>query len=303
MMKILIGSYNKGIYEVIIDNKTNRFIDKKMINDYSKTSYLMADLDLSFIYSKDDLGYIKIGTQDLLLNEGPTHLSYDQKNNSIYTSFYGAGLLKVLREKDGWFIDQEIKYEQGSNIHYASFIETVNQVGVVDLKYNKIFFYENNNKLELKQTLTFDKDYGPRHFIAHPTLPIIYVLSELIPTIHVLIYEDGSFKEKAQFELEKGAGSAIRISNDGLNLFAAVRFSNLLYHFNLDTNGNLTFNQVYSTYGDHPRDFDLINNDKHLVVLNMYSNNLTLFELKDNKLILRDKDFELDQGASIIYCK
>lgn len=302
-MKILIGSYNKGIYEVGINLDSKVFESKKMISNVLKPSYLMKDLNLSYIYSKNDLGYIKIENQDVLLEDGATHLSYDNHNNVVYTSFYGAGKLKVLKKNDVWHINQTITYPAGTNIHYASYIPNVNQVGVVDLGHDKIYFYDYSNQLILKSTYEFDKGFGPRHFINHPILPIIYVISELIPTVHVLEYKDDVWVETNSFKLEKGAGSAIRISSCGKHLFAAVRFSNLLYHFNVDQNGNISLNEVYPTMGDHPRDFNLINNDKYLVILNMHSDSLTLYELSNNKLILRDSNFNLDHGASIIYNK
>lgn len=302
-MKILVGSYKTGIYEVTIDENKKKFHEKRLFNNLDKASYLINDLDLSYIYSKDNFGYVKVGNDDVLLTESATHLSYDNINEAVYVSFYGAGLLKVLRKNSIWKVDETISYPEGSHIHYASYIPSVNLLGVVDLGHNKVYFYENKEKLTLKNIVEFDQNFGPRHFINHPSLPIIYLLSELVPTIHVLMYKDDTWVEIDRIQLEKGAGSAIRVTNDGKHLFAAVRFSNLLYHFNIKDDGNLVFNNVYKTLGDHPRDFNLISDDKYLVIANMHSDNLTLFELVDNKLVLRDSDYFLNHGASIIHYK
>lgn len=301
-MKILVGSYDSNIYEVKIDLEEEKFVSKEIIKDVKKASYLIPYNDLSYIFMKDDLQYIKIGNQEVLLNEGACHLSYDNKNKSIYTSFYGAGLLKVLNKKDDlWKVTSEIKFKDNSHIHYADYIETIDLVGVCDLGDNKIFLYENlDGDLNLKTFYEFKENKGPRHFAKHKTLPIIYVINELMPSISVFEYKDNKLNLIEEHQLIDGAGSAIRITNDNKYLYGAVRFSNYIFSFSINEDGTLNLIQKVQTYGDHPRDFNLINNDKHLVVANMNSDTLVLYKILDGKLYLKDKDFKLKKGASIM---
>ena len=101
--------------------------------------------------------------------------------------------------------------------------------------------------------------------------------------------------------LTDGYGSAIRLTRDNKFLYGAVRKSNYLFSFNVGENGLISLTQKISTEGDHPRDFNLIDCDKYLVVANMHSNDLSLFKIVNGKLYLKDSKYNLDGGASIIH--
>lgn len=299
-MKILVGSYNKNIYEVSIENE--KFKETKIFKNIEKPSYLISDLNLSYIYSIDKIQYAHIENNDVLLNEGACHISYDKVNNLAYISFYGAGLLKVLAKKDKWQVSETFKYTSNSKIHYAEYIDTINLVGVVDLGENNLMLYEViDGKLTLKTSYIFQENVGPRHFTFHKTLPIIYLISELIPKIFVFKYENGSLILLEEHFLIDGYGSAIRLTKDNKFLYGAVRKSNYLFSFNVHENGFISLTQKISTEGDHPRDFNLIDCDKYLVVANMHSNDLSLFKIVNGTLYLKDSKYNLDGGASIIH--
>jgi|GEM_PF-3335527 len=301
-MKILIGSYNKNIYEIDFDKNEELLTTKKILIEANKPSYLIKYDNLSYIYMKDDLQYIKIGEQDVLLNEGACHLSYDNKNGSIYTSFYGAGILKVLNknENNNWEVTQTLKYQENSHIHYAEYIDTIDLVGVCDLGDNKFFLYENiDGKLNLKHTYTFTENFGPRHFVFKDNL--IYIMNELKPSVTVLKFEDNKLKLVQNVELIAGAGSAIRMTKDQKYLYVAVREANLIYGFNIKENGLIDVMQKVHTRGNHPRDFNLIFNDEYLLVGNMHTNNLTLLKVINGKLYLIQENYKVDAPASINY--
>src|SRR5690625_704409 len=303
-MSILVGSYKKNIYEVLIDKDNHKFLSKKIISEAEKPSFLIDYKKLSYIYMDGIKQYIKIGNESVLLNEtdGACHLSYDDVNKNIYTSFYGAGILKVLSLKENkWQLSQEIKYQEHSHIHFALYIDNIDLVGVCDLGDNKFYLYENKDQNLIEKThYQFKDKEGPRHFIHHKTKPIIYVLNEHKPSITVLKYEDGKLTLLEQVKLIDGAGSAIRISHDNKYLYAGVRISNYIFAFEILENGQLKLIQKVSTKGDHPRDFNLVLDEQYLVVANMHSDNLALFRLNNGKLYLEDKDFELNHGASIM---
>lgn len=305
-MKILVGSYKENIYEIKIDEKLDKIIEVKELIKTLKPSYLMNFNGLSYIYS-DNLKkqYIKIGDASLLLDESACHLSYDFVNKLIYVSFYHDGLLKVLKKINNTYeIIETISYEKHSHIHFASYIETINLVGVCDLGDDKFLLYDSSKgKLELKASYKFHTHLGPRHFISHKTLPIIYVLNELTPSISTFEYKDNELVLIDTINLIEGAGSAIRISNDGNFLFAGVRFSNYIYSFEIQKNGLLRIMQKVHTMGDHPRDFDLILNDKYLLVPNMNTNNLTLYKHNNGILTLVDYNVYLNSGASVVTIK
>lgn len=303
-MSILVGSYKKNIYEVKIDQENDKFISKEIISEEEKPSYLINYKNLSYIYMEGLKQFAKIGDESVLLSDefGACHISYDDKNKNIYTSFYGAGILKVLSNINGSFkVTDTIKYKENSHIHFALYIDTINLVGVCDLGDNKFYLYENNDqKLNLKTYYEFNNNEGPRHFIYHKTKPIIYVLNEHKPSVTILEYNDGKISLVEDVKLIDGAGSAIRMSKDNKYLYAGVRFTNYIFVFEILSDGKLKLIQKVSTKGDHPRDFDLVLDDKYLVVANMNSDNLVLFKIKNGKLYLKDKDFHLEKGASVM---
>lgn len=301
-MKIKIGSYNEGLFDLEIKN--NKLTNLTKLNDLKKVSYINNYKDnIMYLYLDDSKKqYIKINNQDLLLNEGACHISYDSIHNLIYTSFYGDGLLKVLSlNNEKWEISETFSYGSDSRVHYASYIDTINMVGVCDLGLNKLSLHSvNNGKLVLDTTYEFNNNEGPRHFSFHKTLPIIYVLNELKPSITVLEYSNNKLNLLQTIELESGAGSAIRISNGNKYIFAAVRFSNIIYSFSINEKGLLKQIQEVQSYGDHPRDFNLLFNDTYLLAANMFSDNLTLYSIKEGNLTLLEKDFYFDSGCSIL---
>lgn len=300
-MSIKIGSYNNGLYNLSIIN--DKLVNLNKINNQEKVSYLINYLDsYAYLYLKDGIQYIKIDQQDLKLGEGACHISYDQVNELIYVSFYGAGLLKVLKKNNSlWKISETISYGKNSHIHFAKYIDSQNVLAVCDLGLNKVLLYRVvNNKLELVNTYNFTNNEGPRHFIEHPTLPFIYVMNELNPSVTTLEISNNNLSLVNHIDLGKGSGSAIRMDKLGKFLYVAVRDSNEIIVFKILKKGLLEIVQKVQTYGDHPRDFNLVYNDKYLLVANMKSDNLTLFEIKEGKLNLLEKDFYFLAGCTII---
>lgn len=301
-MRILVGSYKENIFEVKIDFEKSKIIDSKIFEYAVKPSYLLNYDKLSYIYDDNNIQHIKINDQKIKLIHPSCHLSYDKFSNSIYVSSYHDGLLQVLNKIDDKFeITQEIKFKENSKIHYAEVIDNFNLVGVVDLGDDKFYLFENiNGKLVEKTSITLDKNIGPRHFTYNKKLGLIYLVNELKPSVTTLKYENEKLEIIDQINLIDGAGSAIRITSDDKYVYTGVRFSNYIFGFEVKENGLLKIIQKVHTKGDHPRDFNLINNDKYLLVANRNSNNLTLFKIINGRLYLTDQDFSLSAGVSII---
>lgn len=301
-MKFLVGSYKENIYEVLIDKENDKFVSKNIIYNVIKPSYLMAYNNLSFLHTKNNQQYLRVGDQDILLNEFACHISYDNKNNLIYTSHYHDGLLKII-DSNNLKIINTIKYEPHSHIHYAEFIDTINLLGVCDLGDDKFYLYDVvDHNINLKTYYQFENKTGPRHFVYHHSLPIIYVINELNASVTILKYENNKLIKLDEISLIDGAGSAIRKTSDNKFLYVGIRNSNYIFGFEILKNGLLRLIQKVHTLGSHPRDFNIINN-KYLVVANMHSNNLTLFTINNGRLKLADANFELSHGACIITLK
>jgi len=297
-MKILIGTYNKNIYNLeVIDDKIKNI---KILNEAIKPSYLVKGENLAYLHNINNIQHLKIGDENLNLSQRACHLSYDNIHKLFYVSFYHDGILKVIGKSEKWEIIETKTYEKHSKIHYANFIKPLNLLGVCDLGDNKFFLYEINDKKLVFKTSYSLKNFGPRHFVYHKTKPIIYIINELVASISVLKYENGALSEIQNIKLSNGAAAAIRITDDNKYLLASVRDSNFLFSFQVERDGTLNLIQKISTYGDHPRDFNLILNDSYVLLANMHSDNLTLYSLKDGILTLKDYDVFLEKGSCVI---
>ncbi|MDY0276627.1 MAG: beta-propeller fold lactonase family protein [Acholeplasma sp.] len=300
-MKIFAGSYHENIYEIIL-NKNNNTLAKKTYIKTTKPSYIMNLNGLAYLHTKDNLQYINLENQNVLLTEPSCHISYDEKNQLVYSSSYHNGLLKVLaKENSMWFVKQTLSFGDKSKIHYADFIPTINLTGICDLGLNKLNLYKVTENQELQfHASYFFNETGPRHFVFHNTLPIVYVLNELKPSIDCLIINEKGISLLQHIELTPGAGSAIRITKDNKQIFAAVRDANYLFNFSVLDDGTLSLKQKISSFGDHPRDFNLIDNDKHLLLANMKSDNIILYKIENSLLIPIIIDFNIKAISSII---
>lgn len=306
-MKFLVGSYSQNIYEVTINEKTNSFSNSIIISDALKPSYLTSYQDsLAFIYMKDDLQFVKIKDEDVTLsNDTSCHLSFDQKNNLIYSSHYHSGSLFILHQnKQKWEVLDKYTYKENSHIHYANFIPTIDLLGVCDLGDDVFYLYEViNKKLVLKTSFSFKQKTGPRHFVYHQSLPIIYIVCEHSGEVITLEYDGSTLNEIQSVQLSKGSSAAIRITKASTHLYASDRLSNTISSFEIIEDGLLIPLQTISTFGDHPRDFNLSLDERFLVVANMNSNELSLYErdLESGSLILLEKGFSLSKGASVLF--
>lgn len=307
-MKFLVGSYDQNIYEVTINEKTKTFKESSIVNDAFKPSYIIPFKDsLAYIHMKDNNQYLKIKEEDISLgNDTSCHLSYDQKNELIYSSHYQSGSLFVLSKskKDEWSLLNKYTYQENSHIHYANFIPTIDLLGVCDLGDNTFYLYTvKNKKLALQTSFKFEPKTGPRHFVYHKSLPLIYIVCEHSGEVITLEYNDLKLTVIQSVSLLKGASAAIRITKNSTHLYASDRLSNTISSFEIIEDGLLIPLQTISTFGDHPRDFNLSNDERYLVVANMNSSDLSLYErdLESGSLILLDKGYPLTKGSTVVF--
>lgn len=308
-MKLLVGSYNKDIYEVEFSKKDGKFLEKELFAGVDKPSYVIPYRDTyAYIYMKEGLQYVKVGNEDVLIGDDAScHLSYDKRNELIYSSHYHTGNLYLLSKKTGkWDVLEKYQFTENSHIHFAEFINSLGLLGVCDLGENKIHLYEvNNKKLALKTSFEFNSISGPRHFVVHKTKPIIYVILEHSGEIVSLYYEDGTLTELQNVSLAGRSAAAIRISNNGKFVYTSERDNNTISSFEILEDGFLIPLQTIETFGKHPRDFNLSPDGEFVIAGNMHSNTLSLYErdLSSGSLILLEKDYEINEPASILFIK
>lgn len=295
-MKITLGTYTKrisqGIYTIELDTVLKRLHDLRLAIQVSTPTYLAVEQEKTFSVAFDQKGgiiYFCSGQEvDRHLDEtvAPCYVSQHPHENTLFTANYHGGSVDFYAiEMNKIQHIQRIQYPIGSHAHSIGYVNMFDEVIACDLGLDKVHAYvQKDQRYVLKYTYEVTKGKGPRHFVAHPRLPILYVLTELSSEILVLHHEESGLRLiQSIATLPEGEddikwASAIRISKDGLFLYTGQRGHDSISVFRIDENGELKRIQTYPSFGKHPRDFALSPDNRYLVCANLDSDNLTLYE-------------------------
>ena len=290
-------------------------------------SYLAVSTDEHYVYSVGENGgndavvYAfsfdkkegKLNLLNVQLTNGaaPCYISAGHSGSFVVTANYSGGSVSVFPLSDDGSLQPLVKLFQFEgtgtdanrqnkpHLHCAVFSPDQQYLFAADLGTDQLYkftasaappFLEAGNpeayKLELGS--------GPRHLTFHPNGKFAYLINELSGKVTAFHYEDGNF-EPIQYifsdtsEGVGGKGSAdIHVSPDGKFLYASNRANtNNIAIFSI-ADGKLTLVGHQST-GQHPRNFIITPNGKYLMVANMNSNLIQVFEI-DRKTGLLSED-------------
>lgn len=152
---------------------------------------------------------------------------------------------------------------------------------------------------------------GPRHLIASPDGKQIYVAGELSAELFVMTYDDGKLNVIQTLDIsdsngsrssEETAPSAIRITADGRQVLIAVRGTDCLWSFTRDNDGKLRYADHQHIGDVWPRDFNLLPDQKTIVVACERSHALRAMSLdpKSGKLSRSDHRIDMNAPACIL---
>lgn len=280
-MKFLVGTYTKDKSEGIY------LVDEEKVSLYNRLfnpTYFTVQEGHLFTLAR---GGIEIYQNNMLVYEdhseahSPCHIFYDSTIGMIFTANYHVGQMSTYKF-DGTQTKkiQTIIYPLGSHAHQAYYDNKSKTLFVVDLGLDTIFTYEIGDKYKLvpKKELTLHKGVGPRHLVVSES-GFVYCLTEYSHEIYV-------YNEKLEFvkkyaTLDKNfpgiSGAAIRLTSDQKHLYVSNRGYDSITHFLVKEDGTLKQQRVYNTQGKHPRDFNLSLDETQIVVGNMHSNNVAIF--------------------------
>jgi 6-phosphogluconolactonase len=126
---------------------------------------------------------------------------------------------------------------------------------------------------------------GPRHIAFHPTLPLVFVSTELDSTVAALRF-DAERGKLTVIETRstlppgwtgKNDLADIHVAASGRTLYASNRGHNSIAVFSVTASGALTLDQLISTDVDWPRNFTLDPSGRWLLVANQKSNSIVVF--------------------------
>ena len=317
-MKITIGTYtkkeSKGIYTIELHDKLWNI---NMIHQISHPTYLTKLKDTLFTVVKDgEKGGIAAFQASVLVDKfteegaAPCYVSVIKDRNVVMSANYHKGCVDVFNFDGKLHHIQKIEYVEGSKAHFIQYDARYNLVFVCDLGLDAIYAYTigRDNKLSFLSHYRCEKGSGPRHLVVHPEENYVYVLTELSSELLVLKLDKNGFELMSKKSLlpegedQKKWGAAIRMSKDGNFIYASNRGHDSISVFEtLEYGRFVKLIQNVSSEGVQPRDFNLSNDDDYLVVGNMDSNSLTLFnrDKVSGKLTLAQKDVYVPEPSCI----
>ena len=233
----------------------------------------------------------------------PAHLAIDHTGNYLVNSNYSDGTLSLFKiKKDGsltensqvlQFKDSSIikSRQSASHMHSANFSPDNQYVFGHDLGADKIRGFQlvnNQGKvlLENPREIKVKSGSGPRHFAFHPDGKFGYLINELSGKIDAYNFNNGSLsfiEDYATYQQKQDIyrTADIHISSDGKFLYASNRGpeEDTIVVFLIDKNtGKLSLVEHVNTWGEHPRNFGIDSSGNYLLVANMYTNNIVVFE-------------------------
>ncbi len=315
--KFLLGSYTRatseGIYQGILDTNTKSFKEVTLLQKEVSPTYLTLSKksNLYTVGACNEMGSLnsytfsngKTNFLNAIAKEGaaPCYVAVDEKRQLVYSANYHQGTIRSYQiQKDGSLVLADEVAHTGSgphenqekaHVHYTDLTPNGYLVSC-DLGTDEVTTYDVSEDGKLTEIAKFKAQAGtgPRHLVFHPNGEVAYLIGELANTVTVLNYfSDGHFEEVMTLSTlpenfkEFSAGGAIRISADGKFLYASNRGHNSLIVFAVSENGqHLTTQQIISSHGDFPRDFDLDETGKFLVCTHQKSGDLSLFEVNES---------------------
>lgn len=315
MERLLLGTYTRsksqGIYIIDLNEKTQNLDNLQLVAVANSPTYLALNDNNDFIYAvhatdeqgglasykKDGLN-LKLVDEHLETGAAPCYVAYDSDRHLVFTANYHRGILQVFKvDQDGQLTLTDTIQHQGSgphknqdkaHAHYFDLTPDKNFVVSCDLGTDEVHTYKvsDDGRASEVAKLNLTPGVGPRHLVFHPDGSHAYIVGELNSSIIVVNYnsETGEFSiidEVSSLPEDfdgDNSGAAIRISQDGQNLYASNRGHDSIVNFDIQSDYRLTPIQWVPSHGKTPRDFNLSNDERYLVVGHQHENKLSLFE-------------------------
>jgi len=316
-----------GVYVYRFDEETGRS-EYVSVAEAVNPSYLAISANERFVYAAGESGrdaavayafsFDKQTGKLSLLNSQPTngaspcYINTDYAGHFVVTANYSGGNVSLFPlSADGSLqpVDKVFEFKEGDdpdaarpirhNLHCTVFTPDRKFLFAADLGADKLHKFAVNETAPFLTVGTPDaykleQGSGPRHLTFHPNGRFAYVINELSGKVTAFHYANGSL-EPVQYiasDTSEGArkGSAdIHVSPDGKFLYASNRANTnniAIFRIN-EADGRLTLVGHQPT-GLHPRNFIITPNGKYLLVANMNSSLIQVFERDKNSGLLNE---------------
>jgi 6-phosphogluconolactonase len=259
------------------------------------------DLISAFAINRDT-GMLTLLNQAECRGNNPVDSALDRSERFLVIANYGTGAVAVMPVgEDGRLqpVRQLVplqgrpgpnpKEQASSHPHAVIFDPTGDFVIVPDKGFDRTFFFRfQGGRLTATEQGCVEAAPGaaPRHATFHPTLPVLYVNSELDSTVTVFAWAEGRASERQLISTLAGGHAGhnttaeIAASPCGRYLYVSNRGQDSIVQFVISPDsGSLTYVGTFPTGGRRPRFFTLGPDAGHLYAANQDSDEITVFHI------------------------
>lgn len=234
----------------------------------------------------------------------PCHLEIDRSGRWIVASNYGTGNAALFPILDGGELGEMAAFvqhegqgpntarQEGPHAHSATFSPDNRFLIVADLGIDQLMVYqfdEETGSLTLRDSIQTAPGAGPRHMVFHPGGRRVFVANELDSTVTVYDYRaaDGALQALQTLSTlpspdPESTVADIHLSASGRQLYVSNRGHNSIAVFEVEEDGRVTLQGIFSCGGDWPRNFAVGPADQFLLVANRRSNQISIMSLDDD---------------------
>ena len=253
----------------------------------------------------------KLGTMERICDlpcEAPCHVSLTPDGKRIAFAAYcsatcgtvgidGKGLKTFVFPDDA--MGPNKKRQQKAFAHQTFFTRPdalrPAKMGVVDLGCDRIWFFNPVTMERYKSlSITADAGDGPRHAIFLPGVTMskcLYVVNELGSSVSLYAFDGAAFSKFGKWsmlpdgynrweqdgETLNTKAAAIKLTADGKILMASNRGHDSVAFYEVGLGGKLTLKNIAKLRGKFPRDFELMPDEKFMVVGHKMSNEIQIY--------------------------
>jgi|GEM_PF-536006 len=322
---------SEGVYKISLNSKKQLLINEGIVATAVNPSYLVLSKDQSTLYAAtgDDSGGIdrfawntnlkkyELRQQIKGLGKWACHIALNPQENQLAIANYGTGDVHLFAIESKNNLLSEAGYfkntgsgpsarQTQSHMHFVSWGNEGKYLYAIDLGTDEIKVFNSNNKSFVPEVAAkLRAGDGPRHLVFHPKKPWVYVVNELTNSVAVFTQNKTNGKlipiqyisiidEKNNEQPIESISSAIKISNDGRFIYAAIRGINKLAVLRVSNTGKVKLIQHHTTLGDWPRDITISANQNYILIANQRSNTINVLKRDTETGLLTSTEMILD---------
>ena len=314
---LYIGTYTESIYLVRMDRGSGELLRVGSVNAGANPSFLSMHPNRRVLYAVNELdhGAVSAFTIDRAtgaltrLNEQPSegaapcYVSVDRSGRVVLVANYAGGSIALLPiEPNGALAPAtsvvqhtgkgpNAERQEAPHAHCILPDSSNRFVLEADLGLDRVFVYhldlEGRSLRHIEEgDAVMRPGAGPRHLAFHPTLPLVFVATELDSTVATLRFDSargalsplGTLSTLPAGWTGTNYPADIHIASSGRTLYVSNRGHNSIAVFSVaKSTGALALDQVVSTEGDWPRNFSLDPTGRWLLVANQRSDSVVVF--------------------------